>query len=238
MPVSVFYIFSVVSPLPDANTIVRSVRMQKWRCLICKYVHEGDAPPEKCPVCKAPAAKFVEVAPEPSSPESDPAKASPAAMTGTDASAAADARGGNFINKFMGLMSRHHAHPIAVHFPNGVLPVALTMFLIALFFDASTLATAGFYNIVFVMLALPFVIFTGFLDWETKYRKALTSLFVIKIVAAAITFAACLISLIWYLMQPGVIGSPQGWLFIVINLVMVISAGVAGHIGGKLVFKD
>jgi hypothetical protein len=39
-------------------------------------------------------------------------------------------------------------------------------------------------------------------------------------------------------MEPGVIGSPQGWLFIIVNLIMVAAAGVAGHIGGKFVFKD
>ncbi|MDL2206535.1 NADH peroxidase [Eubacteriales bacterium OttesenSCG-928-N13] len=30
----------------------------KWVCSICGYVHEGDQPPEHCPVCKAPASKF------------------------------------------------------------------------------------------------------------------------------------------------------------------------------------
>ncbi|MBO6304031.1 MAG: NADH peroxidase [Selenomonadaceae bacterium] len=34
--------------------------MKKFVCTICGYVHEGDAPPEACPVCKAPAAKFKE----------------------------------------------------------------------------------------------------------------------------------------------------------------------------------
>ena len=34
--------------------------MKKFVCAVCGYVHEGDAPPEKCPVCKAPASKFVE----------------------------------------------------------------------------------------------------------------------------------------------------------------------------------
>ncbi|MDR1518899.1 MAG: NADH peroxidase, partial [Planctomycetota bacterium] len=34
--------------------------MKKFVCAICGYVHEGDAPPEKCPQCKAPAAKFSE----------------------------------------------------------------------------------------------------------------------------------------------------------------------------------
>jgi len=32
--------------------------MTKYICTICGYVHEGDAPPEKCPQCGAPAAKF------------------------------------------------------------------------------------------------------------------------------------------------------------------------------------
>ena len=30
----------------------------KWVCSICGYVYEGEQPPEKCPVCKAPASKF------------------------------------------------------------------------------------------------------------------------------------------------------------------------------------
>ena len=34
---------------------------KKFVCTVCGYVHEGDSAPEKCPVCKAPAAKFNEV---------------------------------------------------------------------------------------------------------------------------------------------------------------------------------
>ena len=34
--------------------------MAKWVCSICGYVYEGEEAPEKCPVCKAPASKFVE----------------------------------------------------------------------------------------------------------------------------------------------------------------------------------
>ncbi|MCL1834676.1 MAG: NADH peroxidase [Oscillospiraceae bacterium] len=33
--------------------------MKKYVCSVCGYVHEGDAPPDKCPVCKAGASKFV-----------------------------------------------------------------------------------------------------------------------------------------------------------------------------------
>ena len=28
---------------------------------VCGYIHEGDAAPEKCPLCKAPASKFNEM---------------------------------------------------------------------------------------------------------------------------------------------------------------------------------
>lgn len=34
--------------------------MKKFVCTVCGYVHEGDAAPEFCPVCKAPAEKFKE----------------------------------------------------------------------------------------------------------------------------------------------------------------------------------
>ncbi len=33
--------------------------MKKYRCTVCGYIHEGDNPPEFCPVCKVPAIKFV-----------------------------------------------------------------------------------------------------------------------------------------------------------------------------------
>ena len=33
--------------------------MAKWVCNVCGYVHEGDAAPEVCPICKAPAGKFT-----------------------------------------------------------------------------------------------------------------------------------------------------------------------------------
>ena len=34
--------------------------MAKFVCTVCGYVYEGDAAPAQCPVCKAPAEKFIE----------------------------------------------------------------------------------------------------------------------------------------------------------------------------------
>ena len=35
--------------------------MKKFKCKVCGYVHEGNEPPEKCPVCQALKKKFVEI---------------------------------------------------------------------------------------------------------------------------------------------------------------------------------
>jgi rubrerythrin len=33
----------------------------KWRCTVCDYIHEGDEPPEECPICGAPKDAFEKV---------------------------------------------------------------------------------------------------------------------------------------------------------------------------------
>ncbi|MBQ6868765.1 MAG: hypothetical protein IJO16_08860 [Clostridia bacterium] len=40
-----------VEEAPRSNT--------KWVCSVCGYVHYGENPPEKCPLCGVPASKFV-----------------------------------------------------------------------------------------------------------------------------------------------------------------------------------
>ena len=35
--------------------------MAKWVCTVCSYEHEGDTPPEECPVCHVDASKFEKV---------------------------------------------------------------------------------------------------------------------------------------------------------------------------------
>ncbi|KZL90786.1 NADH peroxidase [Clostridium magnum] len=35
--------------------------MKKFVCTVCGYIHEGEQPPEQCPICKADASKFKEL---------------------------------------------------------------------------------------------------------------------------------------------------------------------------------
>ncbi len=46
-------------PNNEKNKMKEVKAMKKWVCSVCGYVHEGDTPPEKCPICKQPAEKFT-----------------------------------------------------------------------------------------------------------------------------------------------------------------------------------
>lgn len=63
----------------DLNKIKKGEdrKMKKFRCIICGYIHEGETAPEKCPVCKQGADKFVLI-------EEDPKTASKYAGTKTE----------------------------------------------------------------------------------------------------------------------------------------------------------
>ena len=50
------YYHKNVKPKPKVE------KKKGYVCKICGYIHEGDAPPETCPLCKVPASKFVEQA--------------------------------------------------------------------------------------------------------------------------------------------------------------------------------
>ena len=125
-----------------------------------------------------------------------------------------------------------------MHTPNGILPAAVVLWILAWIFDSELPAKAAMINMIFVVLAFPMVISTGVLEWQKKYQGALTLMFKIKILAAALTTVSCVISLLWYLFDPNILSGPKAFAFILVNIVMVAAAGVAGFIGGKLVFKD
>jgi len=210
--------------------------MKKWQCSVCKYIHTGETPPDKCPVCGVSSDKFV-LLKEESGAEDDtlpPAESAPPKVL----EPAPVPEPANLYEKIIGIMVKHHAHPVSVHIPNGILPVAVILFILAWALGSELFVKAGFINLIFVILALPFVLFSGVMEWKKRYAQALTTIFKIKILAAVLTTTACLISVGWYLINPLVLSSSKSWIFILVNIVMLASAGIAGHIGGKLVFKD
>lgn len=229
--------------------------MRKWRCTVCNYIHEGAEPPEKCPVCGADKSKFVEIPeeeakevqskksqkqldrekamvenakaaqegkPEAQKPSAEPAKSQPAPTT--------------FIDTFKDLLIKHHAHPISVHIPNGVLPVSVLFVLLAIWWSAGSLAQAAFYNSVVVLLSMPVVLYTGYNTWQRKFGGALTNIFIAKIASAGAVTVTCLLVVLWFLINPKIMeaGAARQAGFVLLNLIMMAAAVIAGLIGGKL----
>jgi len=227
--------------------------MKKWRCTVCGYIHEGPEPPDKCPICGADKSEFEEVI-EPSTNIGEglqddagtgfvseaPAPGSPPDSGARDSGPQLAAFSGGFFQKFFGFMLKHHVHPVFVHIPNGVLPVSVIFIILAVFFESKSLQTAALYNMVFVVLTIPFVLFSGYIEWRNRYNGALTHLFIAKIIAAALVTITLVTAVVWWIMIPDVLKSayPERWVFIALILVMLIAATVSGFIGGKLVFKD
>ncbi len=230
--------------------------MKIWRCRVCGYIHRGETPPARCPICNAGASKFEEID-EASIPEQIKKRQTGAGIEssqfksgkmGQDRNTGQSVKNTGVIPDSSGEMStfekiqvllvKHHLHPISVHTPNGILPLVTILWIGAWIFGYDTFAKAAFISLIFVIAVLPFVVFTGFLEWQKKYNRALTLIFKIKIAAASMTCLFSLISLIWYIVEPDVLNSSTAWLFIMINILMLLSVGIAGHIGGKFVFKD
>ncbi len=221
--------------------------MKKWRCTVCGYIHTGDEPPDKCPVCGADKSLFEEVVEaERTVSQTADAGAEPATPETPDESRQVelenppDAKFGNIYHLLIGQMLKHHAHPISTHIPNGVLPISFLFIILALISGSTSLGTAAFCNIVMVVLTTPFVIFSGYVEWQHRYNGIMTNQFKLKIVCAIIVAAGSVTLALWWIMSPGVlaVASAGRNIFIFISLVTLAAAGIAGFIGGKLVFRD
>lgn len=210
--------------------------MKRWECTVCGYIHEGEEPPDECPVCSADKSMFVEVI-EKATPDET--------STGQTAESQPESAGkSTFLHKTYTFASeqiiKHHLHPIMVHTPNGILPMALVFLLITVLWGSPLFETAALYSFVFVLISMPLVLFTGYEVWQKRYRGAMTPMFRIKISAAIVTVVLLVVLVIWRAIQPDIVTTASNgrWVFLFLSLTLVGAVGAAGHIGGKLVFGN
>jgi uncharacterized membrane protein len=215
--------------------------VKKWECTVCGYIHEGEEPPETCPVCGADRSKFVEIVAEengekqskidPSKPETE-ANVSDAPETTLEPLSKYD--------RIYRLMVKHHVHPISVHIPNGVLPVSVLFIFLAVIFRFTGLSQAAFYNLIVVVLSMPLVLFSGIIVWQKKYNGAMTSLFIAKMICGGVVTLTAMVLVLWSIVDPGVLTLTSAHLvaFLFVSLIMLGGAVTAGFLGGKLVFRD
>ena len=203
--------------------------MKKWKCTVCGYIHEGEQPPEKCPLCGADRTKFIEITEE-----------APVTSDTTPADTSTDSRLFRAYQATTRWMTRLHGHPISVHIPNGVLPVAVIFLFLGILFHSEPMCLAAFYNLVFVVISMPAVLFSGYIDWKNRFGGNLTRLFLVKMVCGGFVSIIGLLLVIWRLVNPFVAAPDSGnrISFFLVHLLMLAIAVLAGFLGGKLVFKD
>ena len=215
--------------------------MKKWKCSVCGYVHTGDEPPEKCPVCGADKSKFVEYVPEDTTEKKEESKPEPKTETGAPVWKQTGKQNISHVYTVAtDLMVKNHLHPISVHIPNGVLPVAVVFAILAMVFQSVYLDKAAFYNLIFVLLSMPVVLFAGYLDWKKKFDGNMTPLFFTKMICGATVFFLSLVLVLWRIVDPDVAMSDSSARipFLLFHVLLLVAAAIAGHLGGKLVFNN
>lgn len=204
--------------------------MKKWMCSVCGYSVIAEEPPEICPVCGADK-KLFELIAEDLGQSAEISDTAPS----TEQFEASDLKQ-KIYGFTQSMIRRHHLHPISVHIPNGVVPVAfIFVFLSLISGRTSSLEHAAFLNLIFVLLAMPVVAFTGYTDWKIKYSGAMTGIFKTKIICAAVLSSSLFIAVIWRAVDST---AGSSWIYLALNAVILASAAIAGFMGGKLVFKN
>ncbi|MGW8192776.1 MAG: rubredoxin-like domain-containing protein [Desulforhopalus sp.] len=209
---------------------------KRWRCTVCGYIHSGAEPPEKCPVCDAPKNMFEEIDAEGNVITEAPGTKN--ADVVASSVEPGEKRKRPFFDRLCELVLRFHFHPISTHFPNGVLPAAVVFLALAVYFNVAMLETASYYNLIFVLVILPVVVLTGYIEWQKRYKGIKTAIFIIKIICALLVLASVNVLVFWRLLDPTVAnaGSPYQMAYLGVAVVMIVATGIAGNLGGKLVF--
>ncbi len=214
----------------------------RWQCSVCGYLHTGSEPPANCPVCGAEKSQLVRLDTDTreNKPEKvlRPTEEDTAGKVEQEPLAAAQSSAAFWepYRRWIDLVIAYHAHPIGVHIPNGVLPVTVFMVFLAAIFDWPAIGNAGVYNMGFIFISMPVVLFTGYLHWQFKFGGNMTNLFKWKIICGGAVLLLSLILFGWGLISPETARHPSA-VYLLLHLIMLSVAGVAGWLGGKLVFR-
>ncbi len=187
-----------------------------WRCTVCGYLHEGESPPEVCPVCHADASKFELVADQ-----------------ATEQSAVAPK--GGLLRE---MLDHFVPHAVFAHFPNALIPTTALFLLLFLLFGGESYETSAFYLLVVTLLAVPPTFATGLYDWKKQFAGEVAPIFVKKIILASGLLLLATTVVLWRWLEPRVLadGGWTGGLFLLLIAAMLGCVTLLGHYGGVLVF--
>lgn len=132
-----------------------------------------------------------------------------------------------------------YLHPIFVHFPQALFPVAFASFLLYLVTGNLFFENGTYLMTAIGLVATPVTMLTGYIDWKVRYKGYMTSVFKIKITTGFVLIGLSFSAVMLRALAPEVSLLPLsglGWLRAGLLAACVGSCVVEGHYGGKLVF--
>ena len=132
-----------------------------------------------------------------------------------------------------------YLHPVFLHFPQALFPVAFAALSIYLLTGIREFETGAFVAALFGALAAPVTTATGFFDWWNRYQAYLTSVFKIKITGSFVLMALAGPAVLLRAFHPDLAVLPMaglGWAYFGLLAACTATCAVLGHYGGKLVF--
>jgi len=143
------------------------------------------------------------------------------------------------VNLLRDMIETFVLHPVAAHFPNGLVPTAVLFLLLALLTGSSELDHAVFYLLAMVLAVLPVSISSGIYDWRTRCHGERALIFYKKIGLAGTLLLLVLATGFLRYSHPALLaeGGSRRWIYVGLVLAMLPVVTLLGHYGAKLAYQ-
>jgi len=130
-------------------------------------------------------------------------------------------------------------HPVAAHFPNGLVPTAVLFLLLTLLSGNVFTDHAVLYLLGVVLAVIPVSLVSGVYDWRTRFHGERAMIFYKKIGLATTLLLLVLSAVRLRSVDPGLLagGGARKWVYVGLVLAMLPVVALLGHYGAKLAYQ-
>jgi hypothetical protein len=149
----------------------------------------------------------------------------------------AEAEAANLLHD---LIDNFRLHPVAAHFPSGLLPTCVLFLLLYFFTGYPGLEPAVFWLLLVVIAVVPISLVSGLFSWQKHFQGRRASIFFYKIGLALGLLLQGLVAISLRYGQPELLaaGGWRSWLYLLCFGGMLGCVVLLGHYGSKLVFQS
>lgn len=143
------------------------------------------------------------------------------------------------LNLLRDMIETFVLHPVAAHFPSGLVPTAVLFLLLALLTASPYLEHAVFYLLGVALAVIPVSMASGIHDWRTRFHGERALIFYKKIGLASTLLLLVLAAAGMRYADPALLvaGGARKWVYVGLVLAMLPVVVLLGHYGAKLAYQ-